>query len=101
AYEPVGQEERLSGIAQAIGTTADEHAQGDIEVPRLAYQWRQQQPGRYKTYAHLDHHPWPTAIHQSADKRTEPRRDEEPEGERSGRRAPLPAKLVEDGREEQ
>src|SRR5262249_43081517 len=74
---------------------------GAIEVPRLAYQGRQQQAGREKAYAHLDHHPWPATVHQSADKRTTTRRDEEPKGERPGRRAPLPAKFVEDGREGQ
>ena len=33
-------------------------AQGDIEVPWLAYQGGQQQPGHEKTYAHIEHHPW-------------------------------------------
>src|SRR5262249_9743979 len=47
-------------------------------------------------HAHLDHHPRPMAVHQAADKGTEARRDDEPKRECPGRRAPLPAKLVED-----
>src|SRR6266849_4388759 len=62
---------------------------------------RSDQAGRHETHAHLDHDPWPTAIHQAADEGAEDRRDEEAEGERPGRHAPLPAELGEYGREEQ
>src|SRR6266540_720052 len=38
AHEPVGEEERLAGIAQAVGTTTDEHTERGIEMPWLAHQ---------------------------------------------------------------
>src|SRR6266446_1113264 len=38
AHEPVGEEERLTRIAETDAAATDEHAEGGVEVPRLAHQ---------------------------------------------------------------
>ena len=97
AHEPVGEEERLAGISQAVGATADEHAERGIQVPRLAHHRGQHQPGRHASHADLDHHPRSAAIHEAADQGTQDSRDQKSKGKRPCRHAALPAKLIEDG----
>ena len=101
AHEPVGQEERLTGVAETDAAAAHHHPEGGVEVPGLAHQGGQHQPGRHEADAHLQHHPRPAAVHQPAEGRAQHRRDEKPERERAGRHPALPAELVEDRREEQ
>src|SRR5262245_52667411 len=91
----------MSGVTGADAATADEEAEGCVEVPGLAHQRSQQQSRRHEPHAHLHHHPRPAAIHQSSEERAERGRHEEAEGKGSGRHTAIPAELVEDGREEQ
>src|SRR3989441_11726751 len=99
--EPVGEEERGTGIAQTDAAPADEDAERGVEMPRLPHQRGQQQPGGHETHARLDQDSRPTAIHQAAKGGAQNGGDEKAEGECTGRYAPLPAELVEDRREEQ
>src|SRR5262249_43178895 len=101
AYEPVREKERLTSIAQTVGTPTDKHTECGIQVPWLVYQWGQHQPSGHESHPHLDYCPWPTAIHQAADAGAQGRRDEEAKRKRPSRHASLPAELVENRREEQ
>ena len=101
ADEPIGQEQPLAGIAQADAAAAHQQAERRIELPRLLHQRRQQQSGADQHHAQLVHDQRATPIHQPAKRWAHDRRDDEAERECAGRRAAIPAELVEDRREQQ
>jgi len=43
AHEPVGQKQRLTGVAEANASAADQHADRQVKMPWLRRQRRQQQ----------------------------------------------------------
>ena len=101
ANEPVRQEQRLAGIAETHTPRPDQHADGEIEMPGLRRQRRQQQPATHQRDAEL-HHPARTeAIHHAADQRTDASGDHEAEGESARREATVPSELADDRRKEQ
>ena len=101
AHEPVGQIERLPGIPQAHAAPADQHPDGQIEVPRLGRERRQQEAGRHQYRAQLHHRARAEAVHHPPDQRAEDAGDDETERKRAGRYAAIPVELVEDGRKQQ
>ncbi len=101
ANEPVRQEQRLAGIAETDAAGADHDTDGEIEMPRLGRQRRQQQANPHQRDAKL-HHPARTeAVHQTADQRAHDRGHHKAEREGAGRDAALPAELADDRRKEQ
>ena len=85
AHEPVGQEQRLAGVAEAHAAAADQHAERQIEMPGLVRQRRQQQPGRHQADAELHHHARADPVHHAAEHRAQDRRHHEAERERARR----------------
>ena len=69
ADEPVRQEQRLAGITETHAAGADHDADGEVEVPGLARQRREQQPAAHQRDAELHHRARTGAIHQPADQR--------------------------------
>ena len=101
ADEPVRQKQRLAGIAEADAAGADQHADGEIEMPGLRRQRRQQQPSCHQRHPKL-HHPARTKpVHHPADQGTDGRGDHEAEREGPRGDAALPAELIDDRRKEQ
>ena len=102
ANEPVRQKQRLAGIAEADAAGADQHADGEIEMPGLRRQRRQQ-------HARLAISATPSSITARGPKRsiirpingTDRAGDQEAEREGTGGDAALPAELVDDRRKEQ
>ncbi len=101
AHEPVGQVLRLHGEAHAVRPRAHQHAQGRVELPRLADHRGAQQARRRQHDADLDHEARPTPVHGPADDGADHGGDQEAEGEGARRQAAIPAELVDDGREHQ
>ena len=101
ANEPVGQKQRLTGIAEADAPRADHDADGDVEMPGLGRQRRQQHAARHQGDAEFHHDTGAGAIHQAADQRTDGAGNQEAERKRPRRDPAFPAELVDDRRKEQ
>jgi hypothetical protein len=101
AIEPVGQEQRLTGVAETDAARADHDPDGEIEMPWLRRQRRQQHAACHQRDAKLHHRPRAGAIHQAADQRTDYPGDQKSERERARGDAAFPSELVDDrGKEE-
>jgi PAS domain S-box-containing protein len=100
-HEPVRQIERLAGIGEAVDPAAGERAEGQVKLPRLVRESRQQQAGAHRGDPDLDHHQRSAPVHQPPDPGRDQRRHQKPERERARRHSPVPAELREDGREQQ
>ncbi len=101
ADEPVRQEQRLAGIAEADAAGADQHADGQIEMPWLRRQRRQQQARRHQRDAEFHHAAGAEAVHHPADQRADGRGNHKAEREGAGGDAALPAELGDDRRKDQ
>ena len=99
--EPVRQEQRLPGIAKTDAAGPDHHANGEIEVPGLSRQRREQQPAPHQHDTGQHHRARTGAVHQAADQRADNRRRHKAKGECAGGDTALPAEFGEDRREEQ
>ena len=101
AIEPVGQKQRLTGVAETDAAGADHDADGQIEMPWLRRQRREQHAARHQRDAKLHHGAGADAIHQPADQRTHDAGNHKAEREGARRDAALPAELIDDRRKEQ
>ena len=101
ANEPVRQKQRLAGIAEADTARADQHADGEIEMPGLRRQRREQQPRGHQRDAELHHPARSEAVHHAPDQRAGDGGRHEAERKRPRGDAAIPAELVDNGRVEQ
>jgi len=99
--EPVRQVERLAGVAEADAAAADQKPHGQIEVPDLRGERRQQQAAGHQQHPAFHHHARPEPIHHAADQRAKDGGDDKAERERSCREAAFPVKFIDDRRKEQ
>lgn len=101
ADEPVRQKQRLTGITEADAARADHDADGEIKMPGLRRQRRQQQSAAHQRDPDLHHRARTVAVHHPADQRTDDAGNHEAEGKRAGGDAAFPAELADDRRKEQ
>lgn len=100
AHEPVGQEQRLAGVAKARTAAAHQNAQRLLEMPRLCDEWRPQQPGRHQIDTSITAR-GPHPVHHATDQRAQDRENGKAKGEGPGGDATIPVQLFQDGRNEE
>ena len=101
ADEPVGQEQSLAGVTQADAAAAHQHAECRVKLPWFLHQRRQQQSRTDQDHPQFIHDQRAALVHQPAKRWAHDCRHDEAEREGAGRRAAIPAELVEDRREQQ
>jgi hypothetical protein len=101
AHEPVGQKQRLAGVAEADAAAADQHADRQVKMPWLRRQRRQQQTAAHQDDAKLHDGAGTMAIHHAADQRTQHARNQKAKRKGSRRDPAFPAELPDDWREQQ
>src|SRR5215467_15709789 len=84
AYEPVGQKERVRGIAERHAAATHEQAQREVEMPGGGDELGQEKPAAYHHGPKQHHSTWPMSVHQAAQERRRDRRHERPDREGTG-----------------